>query len=398
MTIRQTLGSLASRVYPGLDERIYNRRRDREVQDFVAEHRYKERLADLTALAPLPAQAHLVVVPQIGPDSQTFRPASGNFFYEIAQSAREYFGADRVSIFGVDGDLSQPEWHEQLIRYLISSGATHVIAQVEGDPNSSEAKQSWDILWSQLHPRWNGVFLGLVTDSYFTWITAGARRLAKMSSNFMLVDICMPMDDVLVAGRAEVGPVNMPISNESLTVIDAACEGLERIFDVSFIGALYPYRQELLAKMSSSGATVAINPHREVAANDFESSRKNLPSYLDYMKALRQSRMTINFSQSNAGNQQQLKTRVLEAACMGSLVLTDDVARTELFWSVGSEYAYFEAPDLLPELVGSLLADSNDLEAVRLAGQQRARAINISSFWDGIEEGLARRGLRSIAD
>ena len=40
--------------------------------------------------------------------------------------------------------------------------------------------------------------------------------------------------------------------------------------------------------------------------------------------------------------------------------------------------------------------DPERLERARLAGQARARAINDSSFWGGVEEGLRRRGLPSI--
>lgn len=397
--LRARLGVIASKAFPGLDEAIFNRRRDRLLRQLVHEGRYAQRLADLTGPSPDSSAArptHLVVVPDEGPETASWTAGGGNFFYEIAQAAREYYGIDRVSIYGIDGNRPSADWHEDLIRHLVVSGATHVMVQAEADPNTAKAHYSWDVLWSQLYPRWDGVLLGLVTDSYFTWITAAARRLARMCDRFVLVDICMPMDGVLVPGRPEVGPVNMPVSNESLAVIDAACADTERIYDVSFIGTLYPYRVELLDAIRAHGATVAVNPHREVPATDYASSRAHVPSYVDYMKALAQSRITINFSQTNAGTEQQLKTRILEAAAMGCLVLTDDVDRTDRFWVPEAEYGFFPDPASLPAVVESWLADPERLERARLAGQARARAINDSSFWGGVEEGLRRRGLPSI--
>jgi len=392
--IRRSLGRVAALVIPDLDERIFNRRRNTEVRAALGAGDYDSALADLVVGDQ--SSPHLVVIPQVGPDVDTWRPAGGNFLYEVAQAAREQYGDDRVSIFAVGGDEPEAEWHQRLIRHLVETGATHLIAQVEADPNTAQKKYSWDVFWSQLHPRWDGVFLGLVTDSYFKWITAAARRLARMAPRFMLVDICMPMDGVLVPGRPEVGPVNMPVSDASLAVIDETCADVDRIYDVTFIGTLYPYRVEMLDRIRATGAAVAVNPHREVPATDYESSRQFVPSYVDYMKALAQSRITINFSQANAGTQQQLKTRILEAAAMGCLVLTDDVDRSDRFWIPEEEYGFFATPEDLPSVVEAWLKDPERLERARLAGQRRAREINTSSFWGGVDVGLARRGLRPL--
>lgn len=388
--IRSQCGRLVSRVLPGLDEWVFNRDRDRVLRDAVGSAGYEEALRGVMSQSP-GRPTRLVVVPQVGPDHPSFRVAGGNFFFEIAQAAREVYGDVVVDVFAVDGSESSAEWHQRLIRHLVETGATHVIAQIEADPNCEMQRYSWDVFWSQLHPRWDGVFLGLTTDSYFTWNRASARRLARMCDRFVLVDICKPMDGVLVPGRPEVGPVNMPVSNASFSEIDAACADVERVFDVSFIGTLYPYRAELLERIRGAGAHVAVNPHRD----DRETSAPQ-PAYVDYMKALAASRITINFSQENAGTEQQLKTRILEAAGMGCLVLTDDVDRTELFWAPEDEYGFFATADDLPGVVAQWLADPERLERVRLAGQRKARAINVSSFWGGIDEVLGRRGLRTL--
>ncbi len=341
------------------------------------------------------APAHVVIVPMDGPDVPTWRPAGGNFFYEIAQAAREVPGAARVSVFAVEPGEPAEQWHARLVDYLVDSRATHVLAQVESDPNNP-GSWTWDQFWARLMPAWDGIFLGVMFDSAYRWLTAYSRRLARSSERFVLVDICMPMDGSLVRGRPEVGPVNMPVSLESLAVIDDYTTGMDKAFDVSFIGALYPYRVEMIEALQARGVSVAVNPHRADIAGDFASSRANQPSYLDYMAGLARSHMTINFSLSSAGNVQQFKTRVLEASLVGCLVLTDDVDRTERFFRRGDEYGFFADPRDVPALVESYLADPRRLAAAQIAARGTARELTVSSFWSGIDEVLRRRGLASV--
>jgi spore maturation protein CgeB len=208
----------------------------------------------------------------------------------------------------------------------------------------------------------------------------------------------MPMDDSMKRGRPEVGPVNMPISNESLAALDAEIGAVEQIHDVSFIGALYPYRVEMIEALRAHGVDVAVNPHRADQTRDFRESRTNQPTYVDYMRGLAQSKMTINFSVSSSLNGQQLKTRILEASSMGCLVLTDDVDRSDRFWIPGDEVDYFTDPSEVPALVESYLADPERLARAQAAGKARARSINVTSFWGGIDAGLAARGLQQIRD
>ncbi len=392
-TIRRRLGALASYVVPNLDERAWRRARRAQVAALrragagIPESAWQGPASgSVTGLPP-----HLVVVPFDGPSRETWKAAGGNFFYEIQQAAREYLPQTPVTIFPIDIDEPASSWHPRLAAFLVEVNATHVIAQVEADPERASS-WTWDVLWADLSRHWDGVLLGVVFDSAFRMITLQCRELARISPRFLLVDICMPMNGVLKRERVEVGPVNMPVSNESLAVIDKRTASLPRVHDVSFIGALYPNRVELIEQIRKLGVNIAVNPHRPDQAADFASSRSNQPTYVDYMQALAQSRMTINFSESSAGGVQQLKTRILEATAMGCFVLTDDIARTELFWEK-SDYGYFSDPQELPALIASLLAEPATLDAAALRAKARARQINDSSFWGGIQAGLAARGL-----
>ena len=394
--LRAKAGRLVQRAIPDLDDWQWNRRRHLESEALIKERGYGERLADLGIPPPLPTIPRVVIVPKDGPTYDNWKVAGGNFFFEIAQAAREYLGDSTVDLFSPNPGEEVADWHERLIRYLIVTDATHLMVMAETDPDGT-GTWNWDILFSQLLPRWNGVMLGVVFDTAYRWISIPVRRIARMSNRFVLVDIGMPMDGVMVKGRPEVGPVNMPVSNLTMEIVDAHTAHLPKIYDVSFLGSLYPQRVEMIDALRARGVNVAVNPHHRVGeVLDLEGSRAHQPGYLDYMAGLAQSHLTINFGRSSAGDIFQLKTRVLEAELVGTVVLTDDVNRTERFWIPGEEYGYFATPTDVPDLVTALLADRKRLARMQEAGKRRARQINISSFWGGIEEGLRRRGLPSL--
>lgn len=391
-TFRGKAGRLVQKVFPNRDERQWNKKRDSEVADLETSRDYAGRLRNLT-LTGVPRQPRLVIVPQEGMAFESWKPAGGNFFFEITQAAREFLGDGTVDLFSIDPGEDIADWHERLIRHLIDTEATHVMAMVESDPDRA-GTWNWDVLWKQLSSRWPGVFLGVMYDSAFRWITIPTRRIARLNDRFVVVDICMPMDNSMVKGRPEVGPVNMPISNLTMNAIDEHTAGMPRKHEVSFLGSLYPYRIELIAALRARGVDVAVNPHHgDVASRDLAESRAHQPDYMDYMTGLAQSQMTINFARSSAGNVHQLKTRILEASLVGCLVLTDDLDRTDRFWIPGEEYGYFATPAEVPDLVTRLIENPERLAAMQQAGRARARAINISSFWGGVDEGLRRRGL-----
>lgn len=343
-----------------------------------------------------PRPPHVVVVPQEGRAFDSFRAGTRNFYYEAWRSLAEDISEESVSVFHVDPGESPSVWHVRLLDHVLSVGATHVITHIEADPGSSGTSWTWDTAWGLLSSRWDGVLLGVMFDSAFEWIAAKSRLLARMSPRFMVVDICMPMDGSMVRGRPEVGPVNMPVSRESLALVDARLAGVSPSWDVSFIGVMYPYRMELVSRLRASGISVVVNPHRADRAEDDAGSRAGQPSWLDYMAGLRSSSMTLNFSQSSAGRFEQLKTRVIEATLAGTLLLTDDRDRTRLFWTPGEEFVEFRTVDDVPGVVSALLSDPSRLTGMAEAGHARARSLAHTNFWGGIETGLSRRGLPAI--
>ena len=387
MSLRSLVGSLAARVYPGLDERIWNRKRDQEFPLSVqrsTEPKGRDR------------DVHVLVVPQEGPDFDSWAPGRWNFYFEVWQTAIERLGADRVSFLDVARGESWESWVPRLVALAHETEATHIITHIESDPGSESSTWHWDVAWAELLRSWDGVLLGVMFDSAYFWIRAQSRRLARMSPRFVVVDICMPMDGSMRRGRPEVGPVNMPVCATSLELVRDRCSSIQKMWDVSFIGVLYPYRVDALEELRRRGVKVAVNPHRNDNATDYRSTKVDQPAWLDYMAALAASRLTINFSQSNAGPVQQLKTRVIEGMLAGTVVVTDDVDRTSRFFSPGVDYRYFRDLDALPDVISQALAEPGILAESAAAVRPRAESLAKRGFWDAIDAGLRRRSLPSV--
>lgn len=388
---RARLGQFAGRFIPGLDDRVFNRDRDRSVPRSQAPKGGYAR----TAFRERPI--HILVAPAEGPGFPDWCAGTRNFYYEVWQSAREIFGDSAVSVLDIEPHSAADTWQKILVDQVRDSGATHVITHIEHDPGAAN-RWTWDEAWNTLAPHWDGVLLGVMFDSAYDLVTSKSRRLARMSPQFLAVDICTPMNDVLIRGRSEVGPVTMPVSRQSLALVHERIDGITATHDVSFIGALYPYRVQLIEELRAFGIDVAVNPHRDDATHDFVSSRTNQPSWLDYMVGLAESRMTINFSRSSAGNFEQLKTRVIEATLAGTLLLTDDKNSTRLFFEPERDFGYFTGVSDLPTVVQRWLGEPERLDTARLAAQERAQEIALFDFWKGISAGLIARDLPRLPD
>lgn len=378
----------------------YFKNRTHAIENALRSPNYRQIIREYSNSSIHNRPVHVVVIPHEGEEGTTFAPGKWNIYYEAGQSLIETPGAQAVSYFHVAAGEPPWQWHSRLINYIHDVGATHVIGHIEADPGQGGPKGkpgwTWDVLWAALSRTWDGVLLGVMFDSSFEWLAAQSRLLARISSNFMLVDICIPMDGKMVRGRPEVGPVNMPVSRESLALVDDRITGIVPSHDVSFVGTMYPYRVDLIAKLRSLGVSVSVNPHRSEFTEDFKSSRTNQPSWVDYMAALASSRMTLNFSQSSAGRFIQLKTRVLEATLAGTMLLTDDVDRTSRFFVPNEEYGYFKNIDAAPAVIEKFLADPERVASIAARGQAKARSFVHTAFWEAINNGLRRRDLPLI--
>ena len=391
MTGKELLIRFLFKVNPYWDEIRWNRERDSRMRAVGLTPR---RIKSVQRIIQRPV--HVVIVPQSGPSGKSFFAAQWNIYYEATKTLEDLIGRESVTVLDVVPGEYSYEWQQRLVEIVAKTNATHVLTHIETDPGDQSDVWTWDQGFARLlDSGWDGVLLGVNFDSAFKWIRARSRRLSRMSPQFVSVDICMPMDGELVRNRNEVGPVNMPVSAETLAQLGPALVGVEKVHDVSFIGALYPYRVALIASLRARGINIAVNPHRTDETTDFESSRANQPTWIEYMQGLASSHITINFSRSSAGPYEQLKTRVIEAGLAGTYLLTDDKDRTRMFFPP-DEFSTFESVDDLPDLIESLLEDKADLDARARRAQVRARGLAVTNFWDGIDQGLVARGLQVI--
>jgi hypothetical protein len=384
------VGQGVGRVYPHVDRDVWLLRRRLAVRAPMARLDAVARTLPLGRTRPA-GDVHLVVVVHDGPDVPNWKVAGGNHFYEVNQSAVEALGADRVTLFAVGRDEPTAAWQERLIRTVADVGATHLIAQIEVDPNQ-HGQWNWDVVLPVLSRHWSGASIGLMYDSAYEWLRIRAHRLGRQTRQLLIAELCEPMTGFVRAGQYEVGPMTMPLSQESIAAIDAYVAGQPKQYDVSFIGALYDYRVEMLDRLRASGLTVAVNPHRADDPATYEASRTNQPTYLDYMAGLARSELTINFSLANGGPHEQYKIRVHEAALVGCIPLTDDGDRTRHFYAP-NEYQFFGSIADLSEVITARLADRDRLRADQAAARERAHELSRSDFWGRIDVGLQRRGL-----
>lgn len=390
---RGKIGRFAQHLVPDLDQRAYARARRKD-------RRSLKRLADsspldsslrrLTDLGSRPT--HVVVVPNEGQSTGHWVPGIRNFYYEAHQVLGEIADPSTVSAFFVEPGELPARWQARLADYLHDSKATHLLTHIEYDPESNGALWHWDTFWERASKHWDGVLLGSMFDSSYRFTEAKAKILARMSQAFVLVDICMPMNGILRKGRREVGPVNMPMSRESLALLDARISGVLPDADIAFFGVLYDYRLSLIRQLEAQGLQVAVNPHRADRAADGVATRANQPTWLDYMAGIAGSKITLNFAQSNAGPFEQLKTRVMEVGLAGSLLLTDDRDRTRHFWEPSTFRTFDEVTDI-PGIVDRTVNTEAQRQGDAAAFAARARYLARHHYWGAIELGLIERNL-----
>lgn len=385
------LHSLLKSIDPRVDEHVWQLRRWQTVR---REGRHLTSLSGpLGSLELSDAPVHAVVVPHLGPIASTYHVAGLNYFFEIQQSLREILGDQAVTVVGVNPEDPPEVWHRRVLQALVETNATHLITQIETDPNKPD-EWTWDVIADALSRGWQGTWIGVMWDAAFPWLQLKARRLGRIFDGLLITDFCQPMTGTARPGRLEAGPVTMPLSHATVDAIAAATSSTVKKYDVTFIGALYDYRVELLDQLKSLGIVVVTNPHRNDSPTNYDESRANQPSFLDYMRGLAASETTINFSLASGGPVEQYKIRIQEAAMVGCLPITDDRERTRLFFSP-HEYGFFSSASELGKTLEKLLSDRERLAEMQSAAKSRALQLATVDFWGRVSDAARQRELRA---
>ena len=330
-------------------------------------------------------ESRLLVIPHDGPHMDSWKPFGGNWFFEIQQSAVEHLGPQRVRVVNIPPFMPVRDWTQRVFDEIATFKPTHVIGQIERDPNKS-ADWNWDVLARGLAEAPGVTFIAVHYDLHFAWIQERLKRLHDLLPEMVSLGLADPPMIRIPRSSRSIGPVTMPISEITLSQADEIRLATKRSEDLSFLGALYENRVPILRNLEDAGLRVLVNPHHDKVASDYLGSRENKSGYYRYMQGIAACNFTINFARASSGSDIQYKTRVVESAVLGTFLVTDD-----------SKWApKILSPDLLVVVndfrdASRALEDFQrlpDLEARRDALLERGKYLARYHFWSQLESAL----------
>jgi glycosyltransferase involved in cell wall biosynthesis len=120
-------------------------------------------------------------------------------------------------------------------------------------------------------------------------------------------------------------------------------------------------------------------------------------SWEEYASIIKRSKISLNFSESVDG-ERQVKARVLEALCSGSLLLESENPETSRFFEPMREYVPCTSPEDMHDKIRYYLANESERNAIAMNGYYKATACyNGNIFWIKILNRLRELGhLRDI--
>jgi hypothetical protein len=336
------------------------------------------------------AQRVLVVLPPLQDCSTEFAPGSGNFYYEILRSAQERYGRENVGSIFVSSDTPWERECAKIAEKVAVESFSHLLFYIE----SIEVKSNiwrWDILGSELIRVDSRVTaIGFLTDGTYDLHQLQCSRFQEVYSNSIFIQIDVAPSHKYVKDKRVFGPTFLPISQESIQHIrEYRSVSTTESYGLSFVGRIHGYRRKVIRDLTESGVSVAVNPHRSSNSDDN-------PSYLEYMDALRRSRITINFSRSNGTRKKQLKSRILESTLVGSVPLTDDGGLSELV--LPAEVPLLKFSNTVD--IGNVLHDFQGTWDIKVSasfeGSEQMAVIEKAAsnlFWECLEQGLEKSSM-----
>lgn len=350
-----------TRWIPGafsLSSRIYERR----FPKFEAmQSRFPEEFSDFRVCILVPDE--LLNVP-------SFTPGSGNLFFEIFQSAKERYGDSEVFAFGtsaLDNNLTE------FLDFLEQRKITHIVMS----PESPELPEEFALpaIINQICGSKSVTFWFFLLDSVHWDHMFKLNHISRFIGDFVALGIDKPLNSRLKRKSASAMQQCLPISKKTISLLPAYPKKVHETQDITFIGGIYKYRKKILESIPQ--AVVSINPHRP---------NGEAADYIDYMQALRDSRLTINFARASSYPEPQLKSRVLEAGVMGCPVISDDKGLAASF--LGDEKMVLTVSKL--GSMRSALMSPSVMQRASLVDRDKLQEISRekapSAFWESFEQ------------
>jgi len=313
----------------------------------------------------------LLIAPFVSEERQPWRIGGGNYFFEIFESGRELAPEKSFQVYQVIEN--QQDWKENVAQLVRDTNPANLLIQVESEPNG-DSEWTIDYLVIQLRNLgWNGRVVLLSYDSVFPLHLFRIDRVTRSDLNCVVVTIDRNISGHYRGESQNISQVFLPISLKSYDFLIGECKSVSKRHPLTFIGALYDYRTRKLDTLKSMGLNIQVNPH---------VTQKSKRSYLEYVRCLAESSLTINFSRAHVFDIPQLKTRMLEASLFGCVVLTDEHLHASKYFQQDKEFLFFDSLVELERICSNLNESNPVIEGIAAAAQARAKSIMRESFWD----------------
>lgn len=313
----------------------------------------------------------LLVAPFVPEKRQPWRIGGGNYFFEMFESARELAPEKSFQVYQVGEN--QQDWKEKVAQLVRDANPANLLIQVESEP-SGNSEWTIDFLFLQLRNLgWKGRVVLLSYDSVFPLHLFRIDRVTRSDSNCVVVTIDRNISGHYRGKSQNISQVFLPISMKSYDFLIGECKSVLKLHPISFIGALYDYRTSKLEILKSMGLDIRVNPH---------DTQESEGSYLEYVRCLSESSLTINFSRAHVFDIPQLKTRMLEASLFGCVVLSDEQLHASKYFQQGKEFLFFGSSVELKRICSKLNESNPVIEGIAAAAQARAKSIMRESFWE----------------
>jgi spore maturation protein CgeB len=136
-----------------------------------------------------------------------------------------------------------------------------------------------------------------------------------------------------------------------------------RIYDVSFIGALYPHRNEFFQKLSNMG----------IAINLFGKAGGQYIPFEDMVRIFSESKVNLNLCGSYASAAiKQIKAHIYEITMSGGFLLTEYAPHLEDYFEIGKEIVVFDGVEDAVQKIEYYLNHDDERKEIAKAGYERA--------------------------
>lgn len=195
------------------------------------------------------------------------------------------------------------------------------------------------------------------------WLSDDHWRFEETRELCGLFDAIVTTDQRGFSRRIEEGMRNVIKSQWACNPTIYRDNGLQKRYDVSFIGQKYGEREEFCGRLRDAGIDVHTFGRGWGGEDKVSQSR--------YIKILNQSWISLDLTKSSANDTYQIKARPFEVTACGSLLLTRENPQLVEYFTPGKEIATYSSPDDAVKVIKSLLEDKAELSKIAGKGHER---------------------------